>query len=107
MVKTPYGLTEKVMVEDVVKQGTVLGSPMCSCSTAEYCSVNKGVSVGTAEIGSLNLVDDMLDISGNNEDACKAHENAVMFSKKKKQNHKATKCKSMPVNTNKAESLPL
>ena len=32
VVKTPYGLTEESVIEDIVEQGTVLGPNLCSVS---------------------------------------------------------------------------
>ena len=43
-VKTPYGLTEESIIEDIVEQGTVLGATLCSVSTAEYCGINVRVT---------------------------------------------------------------
>ena len=106
IVKTPHGRTKPVTVHDIVKQGGVLGSPMCSASTAEYCETNKGVCVGTVIVDSLVFVDDMLDVSLTWEDAHKAHENSVIFSFKKKMNHKSSKCKSMVTNKRKSDLFP-
>ena len=105
-VKTPYGMTESFTVEDIVEQGTVLGPVLCSVSTGEYCGINKGVSVGTAQISSLLFVDDVIDMSTNCPDAEECHENAVVFSKKKKLPFAQTKCKSMVVNKRKNDQTP-
>ena len=106
VVKTPHGRTTPLTVNDIVKQGGVLGSPMCSASTAEYCGTNKGVCVGTLIVSSLVFVDDMLDVSLTWDDANEAHENSVTFSFKKKMNHKSTKCKSLVTNKKKKDPLP-
>ena len=105
-IKTPHGKTDCLTVNDIVKQGGVLGSPMCSASTAEYCETNKGVSVGTLIVNSLVFVDDMLDVSLTWNDAHKAHENSVIFSFKKKMYHKGKKCKSLVMNKKKKDLLP-
>ena len=94
-IKTPYGLTHPTVANDLVKQGGILGSPMCSASTAQYCGVNKGVYIGTAMISSLAFVDDMADISRGCQDAINAHANAELFAKKKKLKYSADKCKTM------------
>ena len=106
IVKTPHGRTNPLTVNDIVKQGGVLGSPMCSASTAEYCGANRGVCVGTVIISSLAFVDDMLDVSLTWEDANESHENSVTFSFKKKMNHKSSKCKSLLTNKKKKDPLP-
>ena len=106
IIKTPHGRTTPLTVHDIVKQGGVLGSPMCSASTAEYCGTSKGVCMGTLLIDSLVFVDDMLDVSLSWGDAHKSHENSVIFSFKKKMNHKGKKCKSLVANKKKKNLLP-
>ena len=106
IVKTPHGKTRSLSVSDIVKQGGVLGSPMCSASTAEYCDLNKGVCVGSLIVSSLVYVDDMLDVSLTWDDAHKAHDNSVIFSFKKKMSHKGKKCKSMVTNKKKKDLIP-
>ena len=83
-IKTPYGLSEPVDVTDIVKQGGILGSPICSAATAEYCETNKGISLGTASIASLAFVDDIADLSPSFDDAVQSHKNALAFAKRKK-----------------------
>ena len=106
IVKTPHGKTKPISVNDIVKQGGVLGSLMCSASTAEYCSTNKGVCVGTLVVSSLAFVDDMLDVSLTCRDTVNAHENSIAFSFKKKMNHKPKKCKSLIANQKKRDPIP-
>ena len=106
VIKTPHGRTKPLTVYDIVKQGGVLGSPMCSASTAEYCGCNKGVCVGTAVVSSLAFVDDMLDVSLSGSDTQLSHGNSVAFSFKKKMNHKAKKCKSLLTNGKKKDLSP-
>ena len=45
-VNTPFGPTSAFLTEPIVKQGTVLGSILCSTATGEYCDKNLGVMVG-------------------------------------------------------------
>lgn len=106
VVKTPHGKTEPISVNDIVKQGGVLGSLLCSASTAEYCGMNKGVCVGTSVVSSLAFVDDMLDVSLTCSDTLEAHEKSIAFSFKKKMNHKPKKCKSLVVNPKKKDPIP-
>ena len=91
-IKTPYGLTEPVDVTDIVKQGGVLGSPMCSATTAEYCETNKGIALGMASIASLAFVDDIADLSASFEDAVESHRNAIEFARRKKLQLAHDKC---------------
>ena len=94
-VKTPFGLTPKFEVQDIVKQGGVLGQLLCSASTAEHCSLNKGVNIGNVNISSLAHVDDILDLSSNCQDAESAHQKALKFSHMKKLTHSIKKCSNM------------
>lgn len=104
-VKTPYGLTKPFVVYDIGKQGGVLGPILCSASTAEYNNGNnKGVSVGTTLISSLEFVDDMMDLSSSINDAIDAHEQAILFSAKKKWSYSTEKCGTMIVNKPKVEN---
>lgn len=91
-VKTPYGLTEPVEINDIVKQGGILGSPMCSATTAEYCEVNKGINIGTTTILSLAFVDDIADLSDFFGDVIISHDNALAFARKKKLQLAPDKC---------------
>ena len=91
-IKTPYGLSEPVDVTDIVKQGGILGSPICSAATAEYCETNKRISLGTASIASLAFVDDIADLSTSFDDAVQSHKNALAFAKRKKLQLAPDKC---------------
>ena len=91
-VKTPYGLTEPFDVTDIVKHGGILGSQMCSATTAEYCEQNKGITIGQATIASLAFVDDIADISTTFEDAVSSHKNALLFASRKKLQLAPEKC---------------
>ncbi len=105
-VKTPYGLTNPTEVTDIVKQGGVLGSPMCSATTAEYCDINIGIPIGTATVATLAFVDDIADISGCSKDAITAHLNALEFALKKKLNFAPDKCFIMIVNKKSGDEIP-
>ena len=77
-INSPYGPTKDIVVNDIVEQGTVLGSNLCSTSTAEYCETNKGIAVGDAIVSSLMFVDDTFDVSTTTEDVEESHINAVI-----------------------------
>jgi hypothetical protein len=106
VVQTPHGLTTEFTTDPIVKQGTVLGSILCSSTTGEYCDMNVGVAVGTMILASLLYVDDIIDLSINTNECIKAHENALTFSNKKKLSLSGSKCFNMVVNQN-DENLPL
>ena len=106
-IKTPHGLTEPVDVTDIVKQGGILGSHMCSATTAEYCEQNKGMSIGNVSIASLAFVDDIADLSTTFEDAVSSHQNALSFAKRKKLQLAPDKCYIMLLQTkNKQKNVP-
>ena len=104
-VKTPHGLSPSASINDTVQQGRVLAPDLCSASTAEYCNLNKGVSVGCCDINTLAFVDDMVDLSEDSYDAETAHLEALAFSMKKKIKYNGPKCKGMVVNKKKNERL--
>ena len=106
-INSPYGPTEDIIVEDIVEQGTVLGSNLCSTSTAEYCETNKGIAVGDAIVSSLMFVDDTLDVNITTDDAEESHVNATIFGRKKKLPYSKKKCKSLTVNGKKCRQPEL
>ena len=106
VVKTPFGLTNESLIEDIVEQGTVLGPNLCSVSTAEYCETNTGVAVGRAIVSSLLFVDDIIDLNGNANGAATSHENTIIFGRRKKLGYSRKKCKSMVINGKKSDELP-
>ena len=92
VVKTPFGLTDAFTTNPIVKQGTVLGSILCSSSTAQYCGLNEGVHIGSMLLATLAYVDDIIDLTNSTEDCKASHENALLFSAMKKLILSATKC---------------
>ena len=106
-VKTPYGLTKPIEVSDIVKQGGILGSPMCSATTGEYCQANKGITIGTATISTLAFVDDIADLSAYFGDVIVSHQNAVKFAHQKKLKFAPEKCYIMMIKRkNKSDPIP-
>ena len=98
VVDTPHGHTSKFETGPIVKQGTVLGSILCSASTGEYCGTNIGVTVGTLQLSSLLYVDDKIDLSPSGPSSVVSHENAVGFSHRKKLTLSPPKSYSMVLN---------
>ena len=109
VVKTPYGQTTSFTTEPIVKQGTVLGSILCSNSTGEYCGRNEGVVVGDMLLSSLLYVDDVLDLNETEKKRREAHNEAVIFSKENNLRLSGTKCYCMAINNKRElpESLPI
>ena len=109
-VRTPHGLTREFETDPIVKQGTVLGSALCSSSTGEYCGENSGIKLGEATISSLLYVDDIIDLSTTMNECIQAHENALLFSMRKKLTLSGTKCFNMVLNqdqNNQPISMPI
>ena len=105
-VKTPYGRTNPSVLYDIVEQGTVLGSTLCSTATAEYCETNVGIAVNNTVVSSLVWVDDILDLSVSSKNAEKSHEGAMLFGRRKKLAYSKTKCKTMVINGKKRDEPP-
>ena len=91
--------------EPIVKQGTVLGSAMCSSLTGEYCGMNEGVRVGNMMLSSLLYVDDLLDLTETLSDREKSHLQAIVFTKQNNMSLSGTKCFGMGINSD--EPLPV
>ena len=83
-----------------MKQGTVLGSILCSASTGEYCGRNAGVPVGDMLLSSLLFVDDVLDLTATLTDREAAHKNTLTFTKENNLSLSGTKCHGMAMNNN-------
>ena len=105
-VQTPYGVTDEFETEPIVKQGTVLGSILCSTSTAEYCGESVGVTLGSLAISSLLYVDDIIDMTTSTWDCMSSHEKALLFTLRKKLLMSGTKCYNMIMNA-KEENQPI
>ena len=84
-------------VDDIVKQGTILGHILCSISTGEYCKMER-FFIGDAAIGPLGYVDDLASINRTENDVLRSHESAIHFQHKKRLQLSETKCKMLTIN---------
>ena len=91
-IKTPHGPAGPIVVNDLVKQGGVLGPVVCSASTGEYCDEGSGYPVGAMLVKPLAFVDDTADSNVNKKSAETAHERAVRFGERKKLTYSTDKC---------------
>ena len=107
VVKTPVGNTTEFQVENIVKQGTVIGPILCSASTAECCLEHRsgGSSIGNTSIRSLAYVDDILDISEGVNGAEDAHQTVINFTSKKRLKLSGGKC-HIVINAKKHTEIP-
>ena len=60
-IKTPFGDTQVLPLENLVKQGTVLGPVQNNCSLDRVCRESLGYHIGSVEIKSMEFVDDIED----------------------------------------------
>jgi hypothetical protein len=65
-VDTPVGITDKIHIEEAVRQGTVLGPPLCGVSTNRLNKMGKNgaIVLGKTEIQAPIFVDDILGMGG-------------------------------------------
>ena len=106
-VNTPHGRSDSFIAEDIVKQGAVLGSNICSTSTAEFCEYPIGSPVGNLLIRPLAFVDDIAVINITLDGVVTSHAMAVSFSKLKKLELNESKCYLLIVNGKGDESPKL
>jgi hypothetical protein len=68
-VDTPVGVTKKIFIEEAVRQGTVLGPPLCGVSTNRLNKMGKNgaIVLNKTEIRSPIFVDDILGMGGRKE----------------------------------------
>ena len=105
-VNTPYGRCNPFTTEDIIKQGAVLSSNLCSVNTGEICNLDQSVAIGSVPIKPLAFVDDIAKINIIWEEIIASHGRAVAFSKLKKQDFNETKCYGMIVNGCENEKFP-
>ena len=107
-VKTPFGMSAPFVCKDIVKQGTVLSSNICSASTGEICNYNTkgGASVGTLTISDVLYVDDTTDPNTDIVDTIMSHDEIVNFSLSKRLSLNQPKCCIITINKKSTDSVP-
>ena len=107
--QTPFGPTDQLMVENLVKQGTVLGPILCGTSVSDYCKLEanpySGFYIGHVEVRSLGFMDDLNDINTNITDVVNSNDMAVHFESIKRLRFSADKCEIIKIG-NHCEALP-
>ena len=108
MIKTPAGLTEEFTVKNIVQQGSVSGSTLCSASTGEVAAEieSGGTQVGSSIIRSLAYVDDIATANNTIKDVYYSHGRVVWFSKKKRLSLNGPKCLLLPINLKPSDVIP-
>ena len=61
VVKTTFGDCNPIFVENIVRQGTVLGPVLNKCSLDKVCHKSESYQSGNVNIKSLEFVDDVAD----------------------------------------------
>ena len=107
-VKSPYGMTKPFSCPRIVKQGTVLGPPLCSSSTAQLCDQNNqgGVMIGSSIVNDIIYVDDTTDINTNIVEHVDSHNEVVNFSLSKGLTLNPSKCVQLIVNQKSTTPTP-
>ena len=95
---TPFEETRMFEVDDIVKQGTILGPNSCNISTGEYCETER-FFIGDTKIGPLGYLDDRASLNRTENDVLRSHERAIHFQLKKRLQLSETKCKMLTVNS--------
>ena len=104
-VNTPYGKTTPFVVDQIVKQGAVLASDICSVSTGEIC-LTEGTPVGLLSLPPLAFVDDIATLNTKVKDVMASHARMIGFGKLKKLVLNETKCYGLLINEKKNETFP-
>ena len=99
-VETPSGMTDKLKVGEIVKQGTVLGPTLCCVTTDQINNIGESQerNLGCEIIGILVFVDDVMS-AGDAEDVRKGIRNCRAMEKLKKTTYGLKKTKYMVMNT--------
>ena len=107
MVRTPFGDTDPFVVNNLVRQGTVLGPILNNCSLDQICKEGKSYQNGNIEIKPLEFVDDIADPS---DGYCQAQQSNLVISsilERKKLTFAAEKCKILKFGITKSQSSSL
>ena len=107
VVNTPHGRTEERSLKCIVKQGSVLGSNLCSSSTAELANERStGVNIGLVNIPCVIYVDDTTNMNDNSNDTIISHKDTLWFTKKKRLSLSFDKCHIMIINKKIGQKIP-
>ena len=107
-VDTPVGLTNKIHIEEAVRQGTVLGPPLCGVSTNRINKMGKngGIILNKTEIQCPIFVDDIIGMGGKVEvEDVGDKMNGLEKTKKFQFNNKKDKTEVLAMKFNKKEEI--
>ena len=86
MIQTPVGETERIEIEELVKQGTIFGPLMCCVNSAKISNMKEKVVthlIPELYIGALAYVDDIM-ATGSKETVERVGKNLRSMEKEKK-----------------------
>ena len=107
VVNTPHGRTNERSLRCIVKQGSVLGSNLCSSSTGELADERTtGVNIGLVNIPCVIYVDDTTNFNDSANDTLISHNDTLVFKRKKRLSLSFEKCHIMVMNKKPREKLP-
>ena len=92
------GNTEPFQVNDIVKQGTVLGHVLNNCSLDDNCAEDQGYIMDTVHIKALEFVD-VADLNSGSKNAANSNKIIVGIQVRKRLTFAAEKCKNLKTNS--------
>ena len=98
-VRTPVGNTEPFQINNIVKQGTVLGPVLNNCSLDDNCAEGQGYVMGTVAIKALEFVEDIADLNSGSENAANSNKIIVGIQERKRLTFAAEKCRILKINS--------
>ena len=107
VVRTPFSDTDPFVVNNLVRQGTVLGPILNNCSLDQVCKEGKSYQNGNIQLKPLEFVDDIADP---NDGYCQAQQSNLVISsilESKKLTFAAEKCKILKFGITKSQSSSL
>jgi hypothetical protein len=107
IVKTPHGRTNEKSLKCIVKQGSVLGSNLCSSSTGELADERTtGFNVGLINIPCVIYVDDTTNFNDSANNTLISHNDTLAFKRKKRLSLSCEKCHVMAMNKKPRDKMP-
>ena len=97
--RTPVGNTEPFQINNIVKQGTVLGPVLNNCSLDDNCAEGQGYVMGTVAIKALEFVDDIADLNSGLDNAANSNKIIVGIQERKCLKFADEKCRILKINS--------
>ena len=96
---TPFGDTQVLPLENLVKQGTLLGSVLKNCSLDRVSKESLGYHIGSVEIKSIEFLDDIADLSSDEISAKFSNGIVEQIQFEKRLTLSAEKCDLLKINS--------